>query len=178
MNFASRVEFAAHFTEHQRTHPRDLSRLKCPFCNGIPGAVGFVGHICHHLEELSLSALPQEAQLEEGSEGEVDDKSLIWRSTSDTDNLETHDTNPNVSSPTDNRWDQLLERSSPSTETGLNRPVGLSNTDLLYYGMKRVVQTISSRYITDRKILFDCLKELFPNNFEIKVRSSSSALRL
>lgn len=33
--------------------------------------------------------------------------------------------------------------------------------------MERIVQIISSRYITDRKILFDCLKELFSNNFEI-----------
>lgn len=49
---------------------------------------------------------------------------------------------------------------------------------LSYYGMERVVQIISSRYITDRKILFDCLKELFSNNFEINVRSPSPALRL
>ncbi|KAH0562437.1 hypothetical protein GP486_002876 [Trichoglossum hirsutum] len=47
---------------------RDISIQQCPFCREIPGAVSFVGHICHHLEEVSLAALPQ-AELEEDDQG-------------------------------------------------------------------------------------------------------------
>ncbi|KAI9867575.1 MAG: hypothetical protein M1813_008374 [Trichoglossum hirsutum] len=39
---------------------RDLSSQQCPFCSKIPGRSSFVRHICHHLKELSLSALPQD----------------------------------------------------------------------------------------------------------------------
>ncbi|OBT73982.1 hypothetical protein VF21_05999 [Pseudogymnoascus sp. 05NY08] len=48
------------------SHLRDLSTQRCPFCNDIPGHANFVGHICHHLEETSLSAIPRE-------EDEIDD---------------------------------------------------------------------------------------------------------
>jgi len=44
----------------EKTSLRDLSSQRCPFCDIIPGAPSFVGHICHHLEELSFSAIPQE----------------------------------------------------------------------------------------------------------------------
>ena len=39
---------------------RDISSQKCPFCDEIPGITSFVGHICHHLEEISFSAIAQE----------------------------------------------------------------------------------------------------------------------
>jgi hypothetical protein len=41
---------------------RDLSTEKCPFCDDIPGISKFVGHLCHHLEEISLSAIPQNTE--------------------------------------------------------------------------------------------------------------------
>jgi hypothetical protein len=44
---------------------RDLSTEKCPFCQDIPGISKFVGHLCHHLEEISLSAVPRNAELED-----------------------------------------------------------------------------------------------------------------
>jgi hypothetical protein len=44
----------------QKSAPRDLSNQRCPFCDEIPGAASFVGHICHHLEEISYSAIAQE----------------------------------------------------------------------------------------------------------------------
>ena len=153
MNFASRAEFAAHLAEHQRTHPRDLSRLKCPFCNRIPGAIGFVGHICHHLEELSLSALPQEAQLEEGSEGEVDDESLILRSTGDTHNstqlpftmgyinLEMDDTNSNLSL-NDDAW-PFNESDEDQREHGSTLSI-TSHTEDLSADPKQAASSVSS----------------------------------
>jgi hypothetical protein len=50
---------------------RDLSSQECPFCGEIPGATKFVGHICHHLEEISLSAIPNEEEdLDEDAEEE------------------------------------------------------------------------------------------------------------
>lgn len=100
MDFASRVEFAAHLTEHQHTDLwactqcgqteekeylvrdhisskhltgdnenrnvdvipksilRDISSQSCPFCGEAPGSAKFIGHLCHHLEEISLSAIP------------------------------------------------------------------------------------------------------------------------
>jgi hypothetical protein len=39
---------------------RDLAIQKCPFCDQVPGVNAFVGHICHHLEEISLSSIPKE----------------------------------------------------------------------------------------------------------------------
>jgi Tfp pilus assembly protein PilF len=44
---------------------RDLAKQICPFCNKIPGQANFVGHICHHLEDISLSAIPREGDLDE-----------------------------------------------------------------------------------------------------------------
>lgn len=49
----------------KETVRRDLKTQKCPFCNKIPGEVSFVGHMCHHLEELSLSSVPKEGDLDE-----------------------------------------------------------------------------------------------------------------
>ena len=48
---------------------RDLGKQVCPFCNKIPGQANFVGHICHHLEEVSMSAVPREGELEESDRG-------------------------------------------------------------------------------------------------------------
>ncbi|KFY81626.1 hypothetical protein V500_11241 [Pseudogymnoascus sp. VKM F-4518 (FW-2643)] len=53
------------------SHVRDLSTQRCPFCNDIPGKANFVGHICHHLEETSLSAIPREEEEFDGDYGEV-----------------------------------------------------------------------------------------------------------
>jgi hypothetical protein len=47
---------------------RDLSKQRCPFCNETPGAVQFVGHLCHHLEEISLAAVPQEVEIDDDDE--------------------------------------------------------------------------------------------------------------
>ena len=111
MSFASRAEFAAHLSEHQRliiwnctecghaeekrdfiqdhidlNHTkdgwgdqdviitqklvlRDLSHQLCPFCGKVPGALEFVGHLCHHLEEISLSAIPPDSGADEEDEG-------------------------------------------------------------------------------------------------------------
>ncbi|CZR52914.1 uncharacterized protein PAC_02791 [Phialocephala subalpina] len=49
---------------------RDLSNQSCPFCGEVPGAVKFVGHLCHHLEEISLSAIPRDAGADEDHKGE------------------------------------------------------------------------------------------------------------
>jgi hypothetical protein len=48
---------------------RDLSSQNCPFCGQIPGAAKFVGHICNHLEEISLSAIPRDDEEDEDDEG-------------------------------------------------------------------------------------------------------------
>ena len=47
---------------------RDLSKQRCPFCNETPGAIQFVGHVCHHLEEISLAAVPQEVEIDDDDE--------------------------------------------------------------------------------------------------------------
>ena len=47
---------------------RDLSKQRCPFCNETPGAIQFVGHLCHHLEEISLAAVPQEVEIDHEDE--------------------------------------------------------------------------------------------------------------
>ena len=47
---------------------RDLSKQRCPFCNETPGAIQFVGHLCHHLEEISLAAVPQEVEIDDDDE--------------------------------------------------------------------------------------------------------------
>jgi hypothetical protein len=49
----------------QKTVLRDLSSQNCPFCGDVPGSVKFVGHVCHHLEEISLSAVPQNDETDE-----------------------------------------------------------------------------------------------------------------
>jgi hypothetical protein len=43
---------------------RNLAEQRCPFCAKVPGAVRFVGHICHHLEEVALAVLPHEIDWE------------------------------------------------------------------------------------------------------------------
>jgi hypothetical protein len=53
----------------EKTLLRDLSKQKCPFCDKIPGAVKFVGHLCHHLEEISLSAVPRDAEIDDEDDG-------------------------------------------------------------------------------------------------------------
>lgn len=45
----------------EKRSPRDLEQQPCPFCLKIPSSSKFVGHVSHHLEELSLSAIPQDA---------------------------------------------------------------------------------------------------------------------
>ena len=45
-------------TSERRT-PRNLEHEKCPLCGEIPTAMKYIGHVSHHLEELSLSAIPQ-----------------------------------------------------------------------------------------------------------------------
>jgi hypothetical protein len=47
---------------------RDLSSQICPFCGKVPGAVKFVGHLCNHLEEISLSAIPRDDEEDEDVE--------------------------------------------------------------------------------------------------------------
>lgn len=47
--------------------PRDLFKQVCCFCGEVPGVVKFIGHLCHHLEEISISVF-----LVKGAE-EVDD---------------------------------------------------------------------------------------------------------
>jgi hypothetical protein len=54
----------------QKSVPRDLSSQSCPFCGEVPGTAEFVGHLCHHLEEISLSAIPRDAGDDEDDEGE------------------------------------------------------------------------------------------------------------
>jgi hypothetical protein len=47
---------------------RNLAEQRCPFCAKVPGAVCFVGHICHHLEEVALAVLPHEVDCETDSD--------------------------------------------------------------------------------------------------------------
>jgi hypothetical protein len=49
----------------ERSVLRDLSNQKCPFCDKTPGANVFVGHICHHLEEISLAAIPRNGETDD-----------------------------------------------------------------------------------------------------------------
>jgi hypothetical protein len=49
---------------------RDLSKQRCPFCNETPGAIQFVGHLCHHLEEISLAAVPQEVEIDDDDDND------------------------------------------------------------------------------------------------------------
>jgi len=58
---------------------RDLAHERCPFCDKIPGQVNFAGHICHHLEEISLSAIPREGTLDESDKGSNDNVSIKSR---------------------------------------------------------------------------------------------------
>jgi hypothetical protein len=53
----------------QKSIFRDLSSQICPFCGKFPGAVKFVGHLCNHLEEISLSAIPRDDEEDEDDEG-------------------------------------------------------------------------------------------------------------
>ena len=46
----------------------NLEHQQCPFCNKVPSSSKFVGHVSHHLEELSLSAIPQEANSDSESD--------------------------------------------------------------------------------------------------------------
>jgi uncharacterized CHY-type Zn-finger protein len=55
---------------------RDLSKQRCPFCNETPGAIQFVGHLCHHLEEISLAAVPQEVEIDDDDDDDDDDGHL------------------------------------------------------------------------------------------------------
>jgi tetratricopeptide (TPR) repeat protein len=47
----------------------DLAKQICPFCKNIPGQADFVGHICHHLEDVSLAANPKEGDFDESDKG-------------------------------------------------------------------------------------------------------------
>ncbi|KAF7961168.1 hypothetical protein EAE96_000835 [Botrytis aclada] len=64
--FLSRTDFGAHLKEHHATKSmgnkftEHIFTFRCPFCNELPGEVAFIGHICHHLEELSCSVISQE----------------------------------------------------------------------------------------------------------------------
>lgn len=60
---------------------RDLSKQRCPFCNETPGAIQFVGHLCHHLEEISLAAVPQEVEIDDDDDnGGHSNQSFISKS--------------------------------------------------------------------------------------------------
>ncbi|TGO54720.1 hypothetical protein BCON_0103g00330 [Botryotinia convoluta] len=65
-HFLSRTDFGAHLKEHHATKSMGnksteyIFTLRCPFCNELPGEVALIGHICHHLEELSCSVISQE----------------------------------------------------------------------------------------------------------------------
>jgi hypothetical protein len=57
------MDFESHRTiVEEKMMARNLSTQKCPFCGDIPGATKFVGHLCHHLEEISISAIPQDVE--------------------------------------------------------------------------------------------------------------------
>jgi hypothetical protein len=56
---------------------RELSKQKCPFCDEVPGATKFVGHLCHHLEEISLSAVPRDADMEDENDGNSTQRSSL-----------------------------------------------------------------------------------------------------
>jgi len=71
----------------ERRTPRNLEREKCPLCGKIPTAMKYIGHVSHHLEELSLSAIPQG----------VDPDSDLSCSSSDADILGFSVTAPDVS---------------------------------------------------------------------------------
>ena len=60
--------------------PRNLEHELCLFCGKTPTASRFIGHVSHHLEELSLSAIPQEVQ----SDSEIDS---VGSSTTNSDEL-------------------------------------------------------------------------------------------
>ncbi|MCJ1476429.1 hypothetical protein MMC13_005095 [Lambiella insularis] len=66
--FTSRGMLAAHLAEEHRSL-RDPERQRCPFCNKTPSLAKFIGHVSHHLEELSLCAIPQDASSESESDG-------------------------------------------------------------------------------------------------------------
>ncbi|OBT68579.1 hypothetical protein VE03_01775 [Pseudogymnoascus sp. 23342-1-I1] len=55
----------------QKSILRDVSSQSCPFCGEAPGVAKFVGHLCHHLEEISLSAIPRDSGVDEGDERET-----------------------------------------------------------------------------------------------------------
>ncbi|KAH8796955.1 hypothetical protein F5882DRAFT_515347 [Hyaloscypha sp. PMI_1271] len=59
---------------------RDLSKQRCPFCNETPGAMQFVGHLCHHLEEISLIAVPQEVEIDDDDDDGHSNQSFISKS--------------------------------------------------------------------------------------------------
>jgi len=59
---------------------RDLSKQRCPFCNETPGAIQFVGHLCHHLEEISLTAVPQEVEIDDDDDDGHSNQSFISKS--------------------------------------------------------------------------------------------------
>ncbi|KAF7953924.1 uncharacterized protein EAE97_001322 [Botrytis byssoidea] len=64
--FLSRNDFGVHLKEYHATRSlgnkstEHISTLRCPFCDELPGEVALIGHICHHLEELSCSVISQE----------------------------------------------------------------------------------------------------------------------
>ncbi|OBT39150.1 hypothetical protein VE00_09683 [Pseudogymnoascus sp. WSF 3629] len=91
------------------SHLRDLSTQRCPFCNDIPGHANFVGHICHHLEETSLSAIPRE-------EGEFDEdarEGMSWEGNSPGDADKSGIERAAV--------EEILEKPKPEPTTGLDK---------------------------------------------------------
>ncbi|OBT83137.1 hypothetical protein VE02_07230 [Pseudogymnoascus sp. 03VT05] len=104
VQFASRSEFAAHLTEHQ-----SYKTWRCH--------ANFVRHICHHLEETSLSAIPREEDefddddgegmsWEENSPGDVD-KTEIERAAVE-EILQKPQPDP-TTKPSKDEWDFAVE---------------------------------------------------------------------
>jgi hypothetical protein len=94
------------------SHLRDLSTQPCHFCNDIPGHANFIGHICHHLEETSLSAIPRE-------EDEFDEdarQGMSWEGNSSGDADKSEIERAAV--------EEILEKPKPEPTTGLDRDEG------------------------------------------------------
>ncbi|TGO12692.1 hypothetical protein BTUL_0084g00510 [Botrytis tulipae] len=107
--FLSRTDFGVHLKDHRATKSlgnkstEHISTLRCPFCDELPGEVALIGHICHHLEELSCSVISQETGEELEKNGL--DMTLIRRSNEDTrEALLKHAELANTNSLFKNAW--------------------------------------------------------------------------
>ena len=83
---------------------RDLEHQQCPFCGKTPKCDKFIGHVSHHLEELSLSAIHQEVD----SNSDVDSVISSADVLSDFNPEDTQYSAPNITYRQSNEEDQLL----------------------------------------------------------------------